>query len=226
MEEMIQTASETVINGYNEFITFFPAYVGTFMNFIILVLLIVFYSVAIWKGYKFISKKNLLNLDLKKYNKLEYPFFARLLAGILYFVEYIIILPILVFIALGVLTFFLIILSQNQEVSQILIISAVIISAIRIISYYKEEIAQEIAKLLPMTLLAVAVLNPASFSQTQYIARIITQLTQIPSFIGQIGYYLLFIIALEAILRFFDIAFTLLGINREEVVEEETAKVK
>ena len=77
-----------------------------------------------------------------------------------------------------------------------------------------------------MTLLAVAVLNPASFSQTQYIARIITQLTQIPSFIGQIGYYLLFIIALEAILRFFDIAFTLLGINREEVVEEETAKVK
>ena len=221
MLEVIQTISSQIISGYNDFISFFPDYVGTFINFLILVLLVVVYTILIWKGYKFISKKNLLNLDLKKYNKFEYPLAARLIAGILYFTEYIIVLPILVFIAFFVLTFFLIILAQNQEISQIFIISAVIISAIRITSYYKEGIAQEIAKFLPMTLLAIAVLNPSSFSQTQYLTNIIIQLTQIPSFIGQAGYYLLLIIIIEIILRFFDFIFIVTGINQKEIEEEK-----
>jgi len=212
---------QEVISTYKDFIGFFPAYVGTFINFTILVLLIVIYSIAVWKGYKFISRKNLIELGLKKYNTLEYPFGARLLAGFLYFLEYLIILPLLVFVALTVLTFFLIVLSQNQDVSQILIISAIIISAIRITSYYKTNIAEEIAKFLPMTLLAVAVLNPASFSQTQYIERIITHLSNIPTLFGQIGYYLLIIIILEAILRFFDLIFILIGVNKEEIEDRE-----
>ena len=184
------------------------------------------YSVAVWKGYKAISRKNLIELGLKKYNKSEYPFTSRLIAGILYFIEYIIILPIIVSVAFGVLTFFLIILVQNQNISVIFIISASIISAVRITSYYKEDIAQEIAKVLPMTLIAIVVLNPSSFVQTNYIEKIITHFSQIPSFIGQVGYYLLLIIILEAILRFCDLMFIVVGFNREEIEDAEIAKKK
>ena len=225
MAEVINSSS-MIIQNYNEFISFFPDSVGRFINFFVLVLLIVIYSVAVWKGYKAISRKNLIELGLKKYNKLEYPFTSRLIAGILYFIEYIIILPILVFVAFSALTFFLIIFIQNQNIPVIFIISASIISAVRITSYYKEELAQEVAKLLPMTLLAIVVLNPSSFVQTNYIEKIITHFSQIPSFIGQVGYYLLLIIVLEAILRFFDLMFIVVGFNREEIEDTEIAKKK
>jgi hypothetical protein len=221
MEEMIKLIGLQIIELYKEFISFFPSYVGNAINFLILVLLIVLYAILIWKAYKFISRKNLLNLELKKYNKFEYPFSVRLVASALYFLEYIIILPILVLISFIVLTFFLVVLSQDQEISKIFVISAVVISAIRMTSYYKEEIAQEIAKFLPMTLLAVAILNPKSFSQTQYFSNAIIQITQIPSLIGQVGSYLLMILILEITLRFFDSVFFVLKINDEEVTEEE-----
>jgi len=194
---------------YHDFIASLPPFAGNFFNFFILVLLIVIYSIFIWKFYRFIAKKNVLGLDLNKYNKSKHPFFTKLLAGSLYFVEYIIILPFLIFFWFAIFTLFLIVLTQTQNVSQVLIISATVIAAIRMTSYYKENLSQEIAKILPFTLLAISVLNPNFFLEAQYIERIFSQLSQIPSFFSQIAYYLLFIIILEVILRLFDFIFSL-----------------
>ena len=206
----------TLIEFYQNFIGFFPDYVGTFLNLLILVLVIVLYSIFVWKFYRFISKKNILGLDLNKYNRTQSPIGTKLLAGLLYFLEYIIILPFVIFLGYAIFTLFLIVLSQAQDVSQILVISAVIIAAIRMTAYYKENLSQEIAKVLPFTLLAIAVLNPATFSQTEYIEKILTHFSTIPSFFGDIFYYLLFIIILEMILRFFDFIFSLFGLEEVE----------
>jgi hypothetical protein len=216
--------------GFNSFISGFskvydllnimlPSWAQRFFGLFLLVLLVVFYSILIWKFYRFISRKNPLGLDLNKYNTIEHSFFSRLITAVLYFIEYILILPFLIFIVFGIFTFFLIILAQNQDISQKLIISAVIISAVRMTAYYKEEVSQEIAKILPFTLLAVAALNPNTFSQSNYIETILIHFSQIPSFLEQIKIYLLFIIILEVILIFFDYVFSLFGL--ENIDEEE-----
>ncbi|GAG09030.1 unnamed protein product, partial [marine sediment metagenome] len=160
--------------------------------------------------------------DLNKYNSTQNSFFSRLLQGTLYFVEYILILPFLIFIIFAVFTFFLIILAQNQEISQILIISAAIITAIRMTAYYKENLSQEVAKMLPFTLLAITILNPNTFAKTQYIEKILSQFTQIPGFFSQIFNYLIFIVLIEAILRFFDFIFSLFGVEEKDETVEET----
>ena len=205
----------TLIESYQEFINFFPSYFGTFLNLLILVVIIVLYSVFIWKLHKFISKKNVLGLDLNKYNKSENSLKTKLIAGAFYFLEYILILPFAIFAVYFVFAFFLIIFVPEQNVSQILIISAVIIAAIRMTAYYKESISQELAKLLPLTLLAIALLNPNAFSQTQYFEQIITNFSQIPNLFSEVIYYLFFIIILEVILRFFDFIFSLFGLEEE-----------
>jgi len=210
-----------LIGIYNEFIASLPPFAGNFFNFLILVLLIVIYSVFIWKFYRFISTKNVFGLNLNKYNKSKNPLFTKLFAGALHFVEYIIILPFLIFFWFAIFTLFLMLLTQNQDLSLILIISATIIAAIRMTSYYKEELSREIAKMLPLTLLAITVLNPNSFSQTQYVEKIINHLSQIPSFFSQILYYLGFIIILEVILRFFDFIFSLFELEEAPKSEEE-----
>jgi len=204
-----------LIGFYQNFIASLPPVVGDFFNFLILVLLVVIYSIFIWKFYKFIAKKNILGLDLNKYNKSTHPFFAKLFAGGLYFIEYIIILPFLIFFWFAVFTLFLIFLSE-LEIHILLIVSATIVAAIRMASYYKEDLSKDIAKLLPFTLLAVSILTPNFFN----VERIFTHFNELPNFFGKITYYLIFIIILEIILRFFDFIFSLFGLKEEEVSKE------
>jgi len=222
MVEAIKEIGTQILSIYNEFIAILPYPLGQFINLLILVLMIVTYSIFVWKFYKFVSKKNPLGLDLNKYNSTQNSFFSRLFKGTLYFVEYILILPFLIFIIFSVFTFFLIILSQSQEISQILFISAAIITAIRMTAYYKENLSQEIAKMLPLTLLAITVLNPNNFSDIQYIERIFSHFSGISAFFSQILTFLIFIVLIEAVLRFFDFIFSLFGMEeKDETVDEK-----
>lgn len=220
---MVMTGfSVTALETYDYFISTLPNWAQEFISFFLLVLLVVIYSVMVWRFYQFVSKKNPLGLNLsEKYKPETQSFLTRLIAGSLYFVEYILVLPFLIFVIFGVFTLFLIILSSSQEVSQILIISATVIASIRITAYYREKLSQEIAKILPFMLLAVAVLNPATFTQVQYVEKIINQLNTIPIFLDLIWSYLLFIILIEIILVFFDTVFVLFGLHEPEKVEEE-----
>lgn len=202
---------------YQNTIANLPDFFGDFFSFMILVLLVVLYSIFVWKFYKFISKKNILGLDLNKYNKSTHPFFAKFFAGIFYLIEYILVLPFLIFFWFGVFTLFLIFLTEELDINTLLIISATIVAAIRMTSYYKEDLSRDVAKLLPFTLLAVSILTPGFFSAE----RIFTQFNAIPQFLNNIVHYLLFIILLEIILRFFDFIFSLFGIEEHPKENEE-----
>jgi len=206
--------------AYTAFISTLPNWAQNFISLFLLVLLVVIYAILIWKFYRWIATKNIIELNLNKYNKSEHPFLAKVLAGFFYFLEYIIIIPFLIFIWFGVFTFFLIVLTDKLEVSALLIVSATIIAAIRMTSYYKEELAKDLAKLLPFTLLAVSIINPNFFN----IDRIISQISQLPSFFSQILIYLLFIVILEIILRFFEFIFSLFSLHEE--VPKEAAVVQ
>jgi len=206
----LDSVVKEVLVAYDTFINALPSFAGRFVSLFLLVLLVVFYSVFIWKLYRFIARKNILELNLNKYNRSEHAFFTKLLAGIFYFLEYIIILPFLVFLWFTAFTFFLIILSEEgMDVGSILTISAIIIAAIRMTSYYSEDLSKDLAKLLPFTLLAFFVLNFTSFN----VEKVIGHITKIPLFFENILIYLGFIILLELILRFFDFIFSFFGLE-------------
>ncbi|MEN7981836.1 MAG: hypothetical protein ABFQ65_00110 [Nanoarchaeota archaeon] len=223
---MVMTqVSSVFLDAYNSFIEILPLWVQNFISFFLLVLLIVAYSIMVWRFYQFVSKKNPLGLNLnEKYKPNEHSFGTRFVVGLLYFVEYILILPLLIFLIFGIFTLFLIVLSSSEDVSQILIISATVIASIRITAYYNEKLSQEIAKILPFMLLAVAVLNPTTFTQVQYIEKIFNHLINIPNFLSQIWSYLLFIIIIEITLTFFDLIFSLFNLHEPEKAEEKEEK--
>jgi len=117
-------------------------------------------------------------------------------------------------------TLFLIFLTENLTVNSLLIISVTIIGAIRMISYipnYGEDLAKDVAKLLPFTLLAVSILNPDFFD----IQRIFGNFSQLPGFFDKIMIYLAFIILLEIILRFFDFVFVILGLEENHGIKND-----
>jgi len=218
-----EVVSEGILNAYAELMALFPAYIQNFINIFLLVLLIVLYSVLVWKFYRLIGRKNLIELNLNQYNQASHPFIIKFLAGLLYLVEYTIILPFVVFVWFAGFASFLILLSNDLEIQTILFLSVTIISAIRMTSYipkYGEEIAREIAKILPYTLLAVFVLNPNFFD----FSRVLSHFGQLPTLYSNVILYVLFIFGLELILRIFDLILRAAGLHDEKIEEDEEDK--
>jgi len=203
-----------IIKGYNTILDILPKWGQDLVILFLMILLIFVYSIFVWKFYTSISKKNLFGLDLNQYVTTEDHAFRRIFTGTLYFLEYIIISPIVIFVWLSVLSLFLIALTQ-LEVSHILLVSSVLVIAARMASYYRTHLAEDIGKLVPFTILATSLLTPGFFS----FERVLNNFRVLPEFLNQIFIYLLFIALIEIILRFFDFIFSLQGNSDEENLE-------
>lgn len=188
-----------------------------YLTIIIYTLAIIIYSLFIWKFYRFLARRDLLKINLQQYNKTSHQGRKKFFSALLYILEYIIILPIIVSLWFGVLTALLIILSESESVSYIVLISASIVASVRIISYFSEDLSKDIAKIFPFTLLAVFIINPSFISSQSLISRI----EDFSSLIGPISSYLLFAIALEIIMRLLYFFSYQVWQNKEEIEKEE-----
>ena len=210
------------ILAFKEFFGTLPQTVQTFITLFSLVLLVVIYAVFVWRLHISIGTKNIFQFNLNKYNNTTNPVLAKILASFFYMIEYIFIIPFIVFFWFTVFTFFLIFLIEEEfDISVILLISAVAVSSIRMASYiprYGENVARELAKVLPITFLGVAVLNPAIL--TNFATRAVVRLLQISQFVSGVLNFFFFIVVLEIILRFFEFLFYLMGIDEVEEREE------
>ncbi len=157
---------------------------------------IAIYAVFIWKFYKFLASREILELNLKQYNYAKYPGLEKFFAVILFSIEYIVILPFLVLFWFTILSLFLLLLSEAGP-EQILLVSAAIIASTRITAYIGEDLSKDLAKILPFTVLSTFLLNPRFFSTIDFIQK----LSQIPSLFDNILMFIIFIFGIEYILR-------------------------
>jgi len=199
-----------LVGMHEEFISKFSE-IGVFIDLMLLILFVFLYVLFVWKLHKFIATKNFLGKYFDKLVQSQNSFIIKLI----YFIEYIIISPFLIFFWFLVFSIFLVLLTNIEKVTTLLIISTIIVATIRMTSYYNEDLSRELAKILPFTLVTISIINPDFFN----IERILERLAFIPSIFEGMLFYLLFIIILEVILRFFGFLFSLFGLEEEEVVE-------
>jgi len=195
-----------ISNTYNSIVLSMPVWAQKSINLFLLILLVVIYSIFIWKLYRFVSRKNIIELDLNQYNTSEHPFLEKFFAGIFYIIEYLIIMPLLIFFWFAVFGIALLLLTDNIEIKNIIILAATIVGAIRVIAFlpnYGKELSKELASLIPFTLLAIAMITTGFFN----FDRILVHLGEIPRFFSEILIYLLFIVVLEIIMRFLGFLF-------------------
>ncbi len=188
------------IGIYKNFVQNLPEQGQIFANLLLLTIVVVIYAVFIWKFYIFISTRDILRLDLKKYNRVSHPILVKVVAGLLYLLEYIIILPLLISFWFAFFTILLMILSKGLEPNIIVLISAITIASIRVTSYipkYGESVSSEIAKLIPLTLLAISLTDPLFFN----LGGLLDELIKVPQVLSQVKIYVFFIIFLELTLR-------------------------
>jgi len=158
---------------------------------------IVLYSVFVFYFYRFLAKQNIIELNLNQYNQYENRSVVKFFAVIFYLIEYVIILPILTFFWFAVLSILILLLSKGLSISTILLISAALVAAVRITAYVSEDLSKDLAKMLPFTLMAIAITTAGFFDINALFSRI----TEIPALFSNILYYLSFIVAVELIMR-------------------------
>ena len=158
----------------------------------------VIYSFFIFKFYRFVAKRDIFYLNLAAYSNSKWETLEDIIASLLYILEHLIIFPLFSFFWFLILSLFLIFLSRDLPVTTLLTSAMAVVATIRISSYYKEELAVDIAKTLPLTLLGIFLINGLStFSLDKAIEAVII----LPQIWKTILYYLLYIVLIELTLR-------------------------
>ena len=163
---------------------------GLILPMLVYTLLIATYGIFIWTFYKSVSKRDLFQLKIKDKKK-------QWQIKCIYALKYLVLFPILTFLWFAALTIILFFLSKSQNTENILLISMAVIAAARITAYYKEELSQEISKILPLAVLGIFVADPTFFSLSITLSRFYDVLTLAPL----LGNYLLFAVVLEFVMR-------------------------
>ena len=156
------------------------------------------YSVFIFKFYRFLARKDIIEIDLEKHNNANHWFIKKVFSGILYLIQYVILVPIFIFFWFAFLALLLVFLAKNQTIDQVLLVSMATVGTIRILSYYSEDLSKDLAKMLPFALLGVFIID-ATFLN---IENIFLSLNEIPDRLYTLIYYFVFIVLLEFLMRF------------------------
>jgi hypothetical protein len=159
---------------------------------IVIVTLLVFIGMwLLWKTYMHLSKKNLFELHRPKDKDATFWNKAA------YWLKYLLVLPLLIFFWFVIFVVCLRVLTLKTDPADIMFLGIVLISSIRIAAYFNERMAEDLAKMLPLTLLAAIILSPSFISTNIRIEDLYVFKTEFMRF----AKYLLFIIVLEFVLK-------------------------
>jgi hypothetical protein len=153
------------------------------------------YGILIWNYYRHLAKRDIFTVDFTKYQEKhgKLLFMKKIISVFFYIVKYLVIFPLYTFLWFGMISGFLFLLAKTQTVEGVLLIAITIVSAVRLSSYYSEDLSKDLAKMIPFALLGVFVVDPSFFS----INLVYDRFAQIPGLMDVIWRYLLFVVLME-----------------------------
>jgi hypothetical protein len=193
-----QVITTKFLENYNLLVALLPDKFKIIPPLFLIAIMIAIYAIFVWFFYRLLARRDVIQLNLAKYNQYKDAFKVKLAAIILYIIEFLIVSPIVIFLWFAVLSIFLIVLAKEMDVGVVILISAALIAAIRMTAYFNEDLSKDLAKMFPFTLLGVIILTPGFINIDTGISRIM----QVPQFFDNVLYYFLFIVVLELLMRF------------------------
>lgn len=171
-------------------ITWEPSVILTYVYPLALLSIGIFiFAFLIFKFYKYLARRDIvkLRLDVNK------PMSTKILV---YLLNQLVIVPALIFFWFLIMACILLFMS-NASAQYIMLVSMATVAAIRITSYYKVSLSEDIAKLMPLTLFSVFILQMDFVS----VAGKLDTVKQMLMYSNRLIFYLMFAVAVELIMR-------------------------
>ena len=159
------------------------------------------YAIFVWHFYRFIARREIIPIDYDKYNAHgKYsPFRIATYIG-----AYIFLFPLIIFVWFFIYSMFMFVLANDMPTGVVLLIAISVIGAIRVTSYYKEDLAKDVGKLLPFALLGIFLTSSAFFTETSNFFSfddLQSKFKEFPLFVSRVIEFVFVVVIIEAILR-------------------------
>ena len=156
-----------------------------------------FYSGFVFMFYRVLAKKDLITLDLSKYADDFGGKIKKYLRSMLFVIQYIVLIPILIAFWTLVLAAILTLLSNSDDHARNALIATAVVGAVRILSYWTEDLSRDVAKMLPFAVLGVFLVDSTSVKWSEF-QELLSSLPQLAtSFLSS----LILLAILETLLR-------------------------
>jgi len=159
------------------------------------------YAIFVWHFYRFIARREIIPIDYDKYNAKGKFSPVRITA---YVISHILLFPLIIFVWFFVYSMFMFILAKDMPIGVVLLIAISVIGAIRVTSYYKEDLSKDVGKLLPFALLGVFLTSSAFYTETSNffsLEDLEIKFKEFPQFVSRVIEFIIIIVIIEAILR-------------------------
>ena len=176
----------------------------------------VIYGIFIWNFYRFLARREMIPLGLKKYQTDG----KKITSIIAYVFKYVIVFPLVVLVWFVVYSTFLFFMAPDIQTEHVFLIVISLVVTVRISAYYKEDLAKDFAKLIPFALLGIFLTSNIFFTPNDVIDR---AYGFIP-FLGKIMGFVIYAIIVEAILRVLFLVKRKILPAAEEKLEEKIEK--
>ena len=165
-----------------------------YLSLLTATIVLFFASFIAWFIYsKQLAKRDLFEVpQIKAERKI-----ANFLNRIIYFLKYLLVFPAYSFMWFPIFSFLMFLLSKSRPIQDIFYFGIVVVAATRVGAYVSERLAEDMAKLLPWSLILIFLIDPAAVTLEGAIESFTTFMQYVP----QVAKYLLFIIFIEWILR-------------------------
>lgn len=169
---------------------------GTDVSFIDLIFYsigTVAYGVFVWNFYRFLARREMIPLCLKKY-----PTGGKKVTTVItYILKYMLVFPLVVLVWFVVYSTFLFFMAPDIPTELVFLVVIPLVVTVRISAYYKEDLAKDFAKLIPFALLGIFLTSSVFFTTEQVIDRF----DNFIPFLGKITSFVIYAVIVEAILR-------------------------
>tara|TARA_B110000881_G_scaffold168928_1_gene152390 strand:+ start:1312 stop:1977 length:666 start_codon:yes stop_codon:yes gene_type:complete len=125
---------------------------------------IVVYSTFVFKFYRFLATRDLIDVDFTQYSDGFTGFLKRLVNGILLIIQNILFAPFLISFWVLILAVILTLLSGGGDLYWNVLVATSIVGSVRVISYFSEDLSRDVAKMLPFAVLGVFLVDAGSFN--------------------------------------------------------------
>lgn len=174
----------------------------------------VVYGLFVWHFYHVMARREMFKMGLQKL--FSSPLLSRRFCG--WMVKNLFVFPLSVFLWFIVYSTFMFFLAQGLSSDLVFLIVGSLVVAVRISAYYKEDLARDLAKLLPLSMLAIFLTSPTFFE----IDEVLNRVYEMPAFVGKIAIFMVFIMLVEGILStIFVLKRSLFKSEDEEKLEEK-----
>ena len=155
------------------------------------------YAIFVFKFYRFLSRRDILQLNLDRHNHARLRLVRKAVSFGFYCLKFLIVFPVLAFFWFLVMTVLLATMARGQGLDGILLVSMAVVGSIRVASYYNEALSTDLAKILPFALLGILLIDSSIVSLSGALENLNAALALWETML----YYLVAIVALEFVLR-------------------------